>query len=175
MVPVKPHVPVEQTALLPSTADPLVLFVPPVAGSTQTLWYGIKDRDWFLEQEPATLIREALVRELESMGFKVSDDLQKCHARLQAEIRWFAPDGDKPLSAGVIVSFSLYGMDGVKPLWRGKLHGGSNPETSVLMESDIPEFMGRAVSEAIGRAMRKLRWDPTFREAIERIRWTRDD
>jgi hypothetical protein len=167
---VKPYVAAEKTAIFHSSGDPFVLFVPPVKGTRERLWYSVRDKQWFLNREPPALIREALVVELQSMKFVLTDELEGADARLDAEITWFSPDGGKPLSAGVIISLSLYEPGAAQPLWRGRLQGGCTLDSMPLLESAIPERMGHALSEAIEKAVRKLRWDPTFPEAIERMR-----
>ena len=50
------------------------LFVAPVSGPSDQLWYRIGGYTWFLEKSPTTLVEEALVDELELMGIRVTND-----------------------------------------------------------------------------------------------------
>ncbi len=153
----------------PVLSQTVTIFLPTPEGCRDRSWYGVKGRQWTLKEEPTTLVREALAVELEAMGAVVKDTCHGCSGRLHAEVRWFAPDGGYPLSAGLIVSLSLYRAEGKTPIWRGKIHGGCSLAGDPLLASDIPGLMGEAISEALKDAAKELRWRPGFLDALNAL------
>jgi len=153
----------------------LVLFLPPVSGNQGKLWYRLGEYSWFLEKEPATLVREALAQELKRMGMGVTDSLSQAHGRLETQIRWFAPYGHDYLTAAVIIALGLYSRDAIKPLWRGKLQAGANAQAYTLTARSKTPYVEQVVSEALTKALTQLRWKPGFAYAVRLLAGAQGD
>lgn len=141
----------------------VTLYVAPVAGSEDRLWYEAGSRRWFLERSPALLVREALVQSLEAMGISTTQSPACADARLDARIRWFAPYGHSPFTAAVIVSVSLAGGEGDQVLWRGRIRAGrANGASKTSGVYGGRAKIEKTVSEVLTEAVNQLRWKPGF-------------
>ena len=155
----------EPRRLIPEDKN-LVLFLGPVAGTSDKLWYRIGKYEWFLDESPVSLVEKGLSRALQRMGITPTSHPSRAQGRLEAEIRWFGPYGPYYRTAAIIISLTLYSGNEKEPLWQVRLRGGSHSNDVVFTPSGVKSTAGKAVSEALSQALRQLRWKPDFFHAL---------
>ncbi|MCF8061775.1 MAG: hypothetical protein K9M82_04595 [Deltaproteobacteria bacterium] len=146
------------------------LYMAPVEGPEDRLWYETGSRRWYLERPPTELVREALVQGMEFMGLRFTEHPALADGRLEARIRWFAPYGHSPFAAVVIVSLSLHGGEGAQFLWWGRIRAGRDEKPKGMGVFGGREELGKVLSEVLTEAVDQLRWKPEFRHALRCMR-----
>ena len=144
----------------------ITLFLEPVTGMDESLWYTIRDYSWTLEKSPSILVRDAFEMELPFWGIELSNNSKKAKGRLKVSIRWFGPYGNTPIAAAVILSVTLYRGDEDEQLWHGKVEGGVKPRPFPAGTDNINTAIEGVIYEALSKAMAKLRWNGEFYQAI---------
>lgn len=148
----------------------LNLYLEPVKGQLGKLWYQLGDYKWYLEEDPVDLVRDGLIQELQILGISVaSDRTEKEQNRLKAEIRWFGPYGQDYLTSAIIISLELYPKGSDSPIWRDKLEAGTQIQGSQFSLNGNTRLVEQIVSDTLIQALRQIRWNAEFRQAIEQI------